>query len=68
MSVGFVRTAKQVLILPKYLSRGMKDRIQHRPVINNGIVQGWLVSSVVAVLISLEEREMVQAEELKMEV
>jgi len=46
----------------------MKDRLQHRSVVKNSILQGWLVSSVVAVLTSFEEREMVQAEELKMKV
>lgn len=57
-----------MLVSPKYLSRGVKDRSQRRPVINNSILQGWLVSSVVAGLISFEEKETVQAAELKMKV
>lgn len=57
-----------MLISPKYLSIGIKGRIQHRPVINNSILQGQLVSSLLAVLVSFEEQETTQADELKMKV
>lgn len=46
----------------------MKDRNQHRPVINNSILQERLVISIVAGLLSFEEEETVQADELKMKV
>lgn len=46
----------------------MKDRSQHRPAINNSILQEWLVISIVAGLVSFEEKETMQADELKMKV